>query len=94
MTIGILTITLHIPACSSLKEKRRRLKPLIARLRKEFNLSVAEMDHHDVWQSAVIVCALVSNGQQHTQRSLQKTLQWVETNWPDVTVMDNQFEIL
>jgi uncharacterized protein YlxP (DUF503 family) len=47
-----------------------------------------------VWQSAVIVCALVSNGQQHTQRSLQKTLQWVETNWPDVTVMDNQFEIL
>ena len=94
MTIGLLTITLHIPACSSLKEKRSRLKPLIARLRKEFNLSVAEMEHHDVWQSAVIVCALVSNGHDHTQRSLQKTLHWVETHWPDVTVMDNHFEII
>jgi hypothetical protein len=94
MTIGILTITLHIPACSSLKEKRSRIKPLIARLRKEFNLSVAETEHHDVWQSAVIVCVLVSNGHRHTQRSLQKTLRWVETNWPDVTVMDNHFEII
>ena len=94
MTIGLLTITLHIPACSSLKEKRSRLKPLLTRLRKDFNLSVAEVDHHDVWQSAVIVCALVSNGHQHTQRSLQKTLRWVETHWPDVTVMDNHFEII
>jgi uncharacterized protein len=36
--IGQLTIYLHLPGCASLKEKRGRLKPLLARLHREFNL--------------------------------------------------------
>ena len=39
-----LSLHLHLPGCASLKEKRGRIKPLMARLRREFNLSVAEMD--------------------------------------------------
>ena len=42
--LAILTIHLHLPTCSSLKEKRGRIKPLMARLRREFNVSAAEMD--------------------------------------------------
>ena len=59
--LGILTLHLHIPGCKSLKEKRSQLKPLLSRLHKEFNISVAEMDAHDVWQSTVIACAVVGN---------------------------------
>ncbi len=47
MSIATLTIHLHLPICSSLKEKRGRIKPLIARLHREFNISVAEMDLQD-----------------------------------------------
>ncbi|MEA3351333.1 MAG: DUF503 domain-containing protein [Chloroflexota bacterium] len=94
MIIGLLTIYIHIPGCSSLKEKRSRLKPLLARLHREFNISAAEIDHNDVWQSAAIACALVSNDLNHVQRKLQKILQWVETHWPDVTVMDDHIEII
>jgi uncharacterized protein YlxP (DUF503 family) len=43
MIIGILTLQVQIPGCKSLKEKRSRLKPLIARLHREFNISVSEL---------------------------------------------------
>jgi len=92
--LGILTLHLHIPGCKSLKEKRSRLKPLLARLHKEFNISVAEMDAHDVWQSAVIVCAVVSNDRAQAQRTLQKVADWVESRWHDVTITDEEFEII
>jgi uncharacterized protein YlxP (DUF503 family) len=94
MTLGVLTIHIHIPGCSSLKEKRSRIKPLLNRLHKEFNLSVSEIDHHDIWQSAVIGCALISTGNGHTQRILQKVLQWIEANWPDISLIDDQIEII
>lgn len=94
MSLGLLTLHLHIPGCSSLKEKRHRLKPLLTRLHREFNISAAEIDHNDVWQSATIACALVSNNKNHTQRALQNITKWVENNWPDVTIMDEYLEIM
>ncbi len=94
MALGLLTIHLHLPGCSSLKEKRSRLKPLLARLHREFNISVAEINHQDVWQDAVIACALVSNDHNHTQRSLQRVVDWIESHWPDVSVVDDRFEMV
>lgn len=94
MNVGILTLHLHFPGCASLKEKRSRIKPLVARLHREFNISVAEIDHLDVWQDATLACALVSNDRSHTQRSLQQVVQWVETHWPDLDVQDEELEIL
>jgi hypothetical protein len=91
---GLLTIQIRLPGCASLKEKRSRLRPLITRLHREFNISIAEMDHLDSWQEAVLACALVSNSNGHTQRSLQIVVEWVEKNWPDVLVVSNSVEIL
>ncbi len=94
MAIGLLLITIHLPGCHSLKEKRSRLKPLLNRLHREFNISVAEMDHQDVWQSASIGCALVSNDRAHTQQALERIPRWIEHNWPDVTLIDDRLEII
>ncbi len=92
--IATLTIHLHLPTCASLKEKRGRLKPLLARLRREFNLSVAEMDFNDRWQEAVIACAMVNRDHAHLQRSMQTVSNWVEANWPDGMVVSEKLEIL
>jgi hypothetical protein len=92
--VGILTLHLRLPACTSLKEKRSRLKPLIHRLHRQFNISVAEMDLQDKWQEAVIACALVNSDQAHIQRSLQAVVEWIEKNWPDMDVMDDRLEII
>jgi len=93
MSLGVLTLQIHIPGCSSLKEKRRRLKPLLTRLHREFNLSVTESDHQDVWQSATIACAMIGTNQGLTHRSLQKVVQWVEANWPDVSIIDDHIDL-
>lgn len=94
MSLGLLTIHLQVPGCASLKEKRSRLKPLLARLHREFNISVAEVDRQDAWQETLIACALVSNDPAHVQRSLQQVVHWVETTWPDLEVIDDQIELI
>jgi hypothetical protein len=94
MHFGVLTLHLRFDGCGSLKEKRSRLKPLVTRLHREFNISVAEIDRQDSWQDSIIACALVSNSQAHTQRSLQQVSDWIETTWPDVTLIDDQLDML
>ncbi len=92
MPVGLLTIDIELPGCTSLKQKRSRLKPLLARLHREFNLSAAELDYLDVWQSARIACAVVSNDERHNQRVLQETVEWISRNWPDVEIMGEKYE--
>jgi uncharacterized protein YlxP (DUF503 family) len=91
--IGTLTIHLHLPGCASLKEKRGRLKPILARLHREFNLSVAEMHMQDTWQEAVIVCAMVGSGRGHLDSALQNVAKWMEGNWTDGDVIDQRIQI-
>jgi len=60
MVIGTCTIELHIPGSGSLKGKRRIIKSVIACVHNEFNVSIAEMDNQDLWQSATLGVACVS----------------------------------
>ncbi|NPA92777.1 MAG: DUF503 domain-containing protein [Chloroflexi bacterium] len=93
MHVGVLTLWLHLPGCTSLKEKRRRLKPLLHRLHREFNISVAEVGAQDAWQEAIVACALVSNDPKHAQQALQKVLRWVETHWGDGWIAQERLEL-
>ena len=92
--LGQLTIHLHLPACASLKEKRGRIKPLMSRLRKEFNVSVAEMDLQDRWTETIIACAIINSDLVTVQQSLQSVAKWVEANWTDGDVIEQRIEIL
>jgi len=92
--LATLTIHLHIPACISLKEKRGQIKPLISRLRREFNVSVAEMDLQDKWDEAVIGCAMIGNDHAFLQSALQNVAKWVEGHWPDGDVWDSKIELI
>ncbi len=92
--LATLTIHLHIPTCGSLKEKRGHIKPLMSRLRREFNLSVAVMDLQDHWQEAIIGCAMIGSGRGNLEASLQSVAKWVEGNWPDGMVVEQKIEII
>jgi len=67
---------------------------LIARLHREFNVSVAELDLQDKWQEAVIACAMVEIGRGHLESALQDVAKWVEGNWPDGDVIEEKIEII
>ena len=92
--VGILTLHLHLPGCASLKEKRGRIKPLLARLHRQFNLSTAEMELQDMWQETVIACAMVSNESACLRAALETVRKWVHANWPDGDVLDTRIEII
>ena len=63
MPIGVLTLELHLPDAHSLKEKRMVVRSFKDRLRARFNVAVAELDHQDLWQRAVLGVVSISNDQ-------------------------------
>ena len=92
MIIGACTVELHIPGNGSLKGKRRVLKSVIARLGREFNVSVAEVGNHDLWQRATLGIVCVSTEPDHAQGSLMSVVRWLEHNRPDIQVLDFHIE--
>lgn len=94
MVIGICRIQLRLPGNGSLKEKRGRLKPLLNGLRKEFNLAAAEVDDNDLWQSAVIAIVTVANDAGYIHTLLERAVHWIETNRPDLQVVDWEIELV
>jgi hypothetical protein len=94
MIIGSCTITLYIPTAHSLKEKRSAVKSIIARVRNEFNVSIAEVDAQEVWQRAVIGVACVSSSDSYARGQLEAVLRFIEEQRPDLPVLDHEIELL
>ena len=94
MFIGSCRIEIFIPTVHSLKEKRSVVKSVVARLRNEFNASVAEVDALDVWQRGVIGVACVSSDSRYVQEQMQAIVDWVVEHRPDVQLIDAEMEIL
>ncbi len=68
--MGLGTWDLHLGGCQSLKDKRSVLKSLKDRVRRQFNVSIAETDHHDLWQRAEVACAVVATDRANADRTL------------------------
>jgi len=94
VVIGACTIELHLPGNGSLKGKRSVLKSMISRLRREFNVSIAEVDLQDAWQTAIIGVVCVSNRQDYAHGLLTQVVSWIEHNRPDVQMVDYEIEML
>ena len=69
--IGVLTLEIHVEDSHSLKDKRHVVKSLKDRLRERFNVSVAEIDGLDSWQSSVVAAVTVSKDRVHAEQILQ-----------------------
>ena len=61
MVVAILTVSISIPQADSLKDKRRVVKSIKDKLRNGFNVSVAEIGEHDIWRSALLGIAVISD---------------------------------
>src|SRR5919107_6436001 len=66
--VGILTAELHFPESHSLKEKRMHVRSAKEQLRNRFGASVAEVDHHDVWQRTRLTVAVVARNAGEAER--------------------------
>ena len=89
VVVGLLQVELTIPSADSLKAKRMVLRSLKDRIRRNFNVSIAEVEDNDQWQSAVLAVALVSNDKRFANRVLSKVVDFIESS-RDLVVDDYQ----
>jgi hypothetical protein len=93
VVIGVVVLYFAIPGCTSLKEKRGVIKPLIHKLHKDFNLSVVEVDQQDFWRETTIGCAAISNSRVMIEKIFQSAITYCQTHFPDLELLDQHIEI-
>ena len=89
VTIALLTLDIHIPHAQSLKDKRMVVRRLKDRLRSNFNVSVSETDHQDLWQRKTISVATVGSDEAYARQTLQLSLEESERSAPECVVTGN-----
>ena len=87
MLVALERFDLRIPGCGSLKEKRHVVKSLIGAIRSKFNVSVAEVDHHDLWQRTALAVATTGAEPYHVRKVMHEVESFVEA-WGGVEVID------
>jgi len=86
--VGILTCELHFPDAHSLKDKRHHLRSAKAQLQRRVGASVAEVDHHDVWQRARITVACAARQHKEAERLLDEAERWLRGQAWEVALSD------
>lgn len=86
LIVGTCLIEVHIFESNSLKEKRHVIKSLVGRLQSRFNISIAEVDKFESWNSSMIGFSCVSNTTNHVQSTISNVIKFVDG--------DNRLEII
>jgi uncharacterized protein YlxP (DUF503 family) len=94
MIIGVCTLELNIPMATSLKDKRKVIKSLAARLRNTYNVAVAEVDRQESRHVAVIAVAAVSSDKDYVHGLLTRVAGWVENSRLDCELVDFEIELI
>lgn len=92
MTIAVLQLELFIPAAHSLKSKRSVVKGLKEKIRRSFNVSVAEIAGLDKWQRTTLAVAGINNDRRFLNSLLCKIVNLVESEH-SLELIDYEIEI-
>jgi uncharacterized protein YlxP (DUF503 family) len=93
MTIGCLQAKLSIPDAGNLKEKRMVLRSLKDHMMNKMNVSVAETDLQDMWQSAKIAVVTVAAEKEVVEKRLSAAAEFIRAT-PEVILLDVMTEII
>lgn len=92
MLVALERFDLRIPGCGSLKEKRHVVKTLTAAIRHRFNVSVAEVDHHELWQRTALGVSVVATDGYHAKRVLHEVEKLVD-RWGEVEIIEAELSL-
>ncbi len=92
MLVATCRIQLSLNGVTSLKDKRRIVQSIVQRIRNQFHITIAEIEHQDVWQTAVLGMAMVGNDRSFLHGGLEKVDSWLELNRPDCYIVEYQIE--
>jgi len=78
MIVGCSRLELFFGESHSLKDKRQILKSIIERVKYRFNVSVVELDDHDLWQKSTIGISCVNRAESQVRRTLNEVEHFIE----------------
>jgi len=93
MVVGIGAIELLIHNSGSLKTKRQVVKSILGKVRSKFDVSIAEVDHHEKWQRCTIGFAVVTNERGHAHTLVENITAYVDGLYL-AEIIDSKMEIL
>lgn len=93
MIIGSCTLKLMIYESYSLKDKRHVIKSIIAKIQSRFNVSIAELELNDSWQTSVIGFACVTNDTTHANQVITNVIKFIDGDGR-VEILEHNIEIL
>ncbi len=76
--MGVCQIDLFIGESRSLKGKRQVLRKILDRAKSKFNVSIAEVGDHELWQRAEVGFCVVGNDRRFVDSALSKILSFIE----------------
>ena len=94
MHVGICRVVLRIPGNSSLKGKRQISQSILSRLRTKFNVSAAEVEQNDSWQTLVLGISCVSNDGRHANSVISSVVNFITETRPDLELIDYEVELV
>jgi uncharacterized protein YlxP (DUF503 family) len=89
--IGFVACECIIYDAQSLKEKRAVLQRIMTRLKQKYNISVAEIDHQNVWQRTTLGIVAITSSRSTTERELQRALALIDS-FPELERTVTTFE--
>jgi uncharacterized protein len=81
--VAVLVIHLHFPEAGSLKGKRKELSSIKSQLHGRLGVTVAETDHHDLWQRSTLTAALTGGSLATLSAAVDRIERWLEARCPD-----------
>jgi hypothetical protein len=92
--IGLLTVDIHCPHSRSLKDKRMTVKAIKDRLRKRFNVAVAETGYQELWQRSVLSAVTVSSERSGLESLMESMARDVEERYSDELNISTDVELI
>ena len=94
MIVAVCKLTIRLPENDTLKGKRQTVKSVCSRVRNKFNVSIAEIEDHDLWQLSTIGRSCISNDSRHAQRMLSQVVDYIVNMRLDLEIVNHDIEVL
>ena len=93
IAVGVCRVRLHIAESASLKDKRQVVRSAVQRMRRHFNVSVAEIEDLDSWTTATLGIVCVSNEAPHAHGLLSRAVEWLAQERLDADIGEVSIEV-
>ena len=91
--VGTLKLSLYIHSNQSLKEKRKVVKSIVAKVHQKFNVSIAEVGSNDKWQMIELGISAVGNDRRFVNSALDNILSFLDSLYLG-DIIDSNIEIV